>query len=115
MQSQIEIASPPSNSFEEARDYLARLRSGIAEVACSHGILLRASGTHPLARWIAQSTTEKTRYETVTNEMQKHEDAEIFIKDERIRTGLMTTTAAGVATVDQFSILRVRLADANER
>jgi carboxylate-amine ligase len=70
MQSQIEIASPPSTSFDEAREYLGRLRSGIAEIAMNHGMLLLASGTHPLAHWSSQQNTDKPRYEDVTQEMQ---------------------------------------------
>jgi carboxylate-amine ligase len=70
MQSQIEIASPPATSFDEARKYLGRLRSGIAEIAMKHGMLLLASGTHPLAHWSSQQNTDKPRYEAVTQEMQ---------------------------------------------
>jgi glutamate---cysteine ligase / carboxylate-amine ligase len=70
MQSQIEIASPPSTSFDEARKYLGGLRSGIAEIAMKHGMLLLASGTHPLAHWSSQQNTDKPRYEAVTQEMQ---------------------------------------------
>ena len=64
---------------------------------------------------ISVFTIEADRKPIIVFAAKKHEDAETFIKDERIRTGLMTTTAAGVAIVDQFSILRVRLADATER
>jgi glutamate---cysteine ligase / carboxylate-amine ligase len=70
MQSQIEIASPPATSFDEARQYLGRVRSGIAEIAMMHGMLLLASGTHPLAHWSSQQNTDKPRYEAVTQETQ---------------------------------------------
>jgi glutamate---cysteine ligase / carboxylate-amine ligase len=70
LQSQIEIASPPSKSFAEARSFLADLRKKLAEVALDHGLLLLASGTHPLALWGQQQNTEKERYETITEEMQ---------------------------------------------
>ena len=70
MQSQIEIASPPATSVDEARTYLGRLRSGISQIATDHSILLLASGTHPLAHWSSQQNTEKPRYEALTQEMQ---------------------------------------------
>ena len=70
MQSQIEIASPPSTSFAEARSVLAGLRSDIAEIGQSHRILLLAAGTHPLARWSRQNRTRKERYQELTEEMQ---------------------------------------------
>src|ERR1700727_3551876 len=62
MQSQIEIASPPATSFDEARTYLGRLRSVISQIATDHSMLLLASGTHPLAHWSSQQNTEKPRY-----------------------------------------------------
>lgn len=70
MQSQIEIASPPTTSFAQARSVLAGLRSRLAEIGADHRILLLASGTHPLARWSRQSKTEKARYQALTREMQ---------------------------------------------
>jgi glutamate---cysteine ligase / carboxylate-amine ligase len=70
LQSQVEIASPPSTSFTEARGFLAGLRSGIADVAKEHGMLLLASGTHPLADWDHLKSTKKVRYEAIAQEMQ---------------------------------------------
>ena len=70
LQSQIEIASPPSRSFAEARTVLADLRKKLAEVAQDHGLLLLASGTHPLAMWGQQRNTDKERYEAITEDMQ---------------------------------------------
>jgi glutamate---cysteine ligase / carboxylate-amine ligase len=70
LQSQIEIASPPSKSFAEARAVLAGLRNKLADVAREHGLLLLASGTHPLAMWGQQKNTEKDRYETITEDTQ---------------------------------------------
>jgi glutamate---cysteine ligase / carboxylate-amine ligase len=70
LQSQIEIASPPSKSFAEARSVLAGLRTKLADVAREHGLLLLASGTHPLAMWGQQKNTEKARYEKITEDMQ---------------------------------------------
>jgi glutamate---cysteine ligase / carboxylate-amine ligase len=70
LQSQVEIASAPLTSFAEARECLAAFRSSIAEVAEDHGMLLLASGTHPLADWDRLRNTDKARYEAVTQEMQ---------------------------------------------
>jgi glutamate---cysteine ligase / carboxylate-amine ligase len=70
LQSQIEIASPPTTSFAEARSYLAGLRADLTEVGRDHRILLLASGTHPLALWSRQRKTEKARYQALGQEMQ---------------------------------------------
>ncbi len=70
LQAQVEIASPPSVIFAETRSTLARLRADIAEIGQSHGILLLAAGTHPLARWARQSHTHKARYDQLVHDMQ---------------------------------------------
>ncbi len=69
LQSQIEVSTPPSTSFAEARETLAALRSGLAEVGQSHGILVLAAGTHPVARWTRQANTQKDRYEKLLDEL----------------------------------------------
>src|ERR1700761_1658483 len=61
LQSQIEIASPPSKNFADARAVLADLRQSLAALAQEHGLLLLASGTHPLAVWDEQENTKKER------------------------------------------------------
>jgi glutamate---cysteine ligase / carboxylate-amine ligase len=98
LQSQIEIASPPSGSFAEARSVLADLRKKLAGVAQDHGLLLLASGTHPLAMWGQQKNTDKERYKTITEDMQMigrrnmvcgmHVHVEVPHPEQRI--GLMT-------------------------
>jgi len=70
LQAQLEIASPPSVSFAETRSTLARLRADVAGIGEGHGILLLASGTHPLARWTRQSHTRKDRYTQLMQDMQ---------------------------------------------
>ena len=60
-------------------------------------------------------TIEADRRPIIVFAAKKHEDAETFISDERIRTQLQTTTTQGVAFLGEFSILRVRLANASER
>ncbi len=69
LQSQVETSTPPSNSFAEARQILAELRAGLAEVGRAHGILVFAAGTHPVARWSRQSHTQKDRYEILMAEL----------------------------------------------
>jgi glutamate---cysteine ligase / carboxylate-amine ligase len=70
LQSQVEIASPPTTSFGEARSFLAGMRADLAEVGRDYRILLLASGTHPLALWSRQKKTNKARYQALGQEMQ---------------------------------------------
>ncbi len=69
LEAQLEIASPPSTSFAEARSTLAGLRASLAAIGQAHGVLVLAAGTHPIARWARQSHTKKRRYEDLTHEM----------------------------------------------
>ncbi len=69
LEAQVEIASPPSTDFAEARSTLAGLRAGLARIGQAHGVLVLASGTHPTASWTHQSHTKKPRYEELTREM----------------------------------------------
>ena len=62
LQSQIEVASPPTDDVEEARAHLAGLRRRLSEIGAERGILTFAAGTHPTARWRDQSETDKPRY-----------------------------------------------------
>ena len=70
LQSQIEIGTCVCNNVQEAREELIRLRSGIKEVANSHGLAPIASSTHPFGRWRDQKHTPKKRYNQLTVEMQ---------------------------------------------
>jgi hypothetical protein len=45
----------------------------------------------------------------------KHEEADAFFRDERVRTKLKSVRSGGVALCDDYSILRIRLANADER
>ena len=69
LQSQIEVATPPSTSFDEARERLAGLRAGLAGVGRSHGVLVFAAGTHPTARWSRQRHTDADRYAGIMREL----------------------------------------------
>ena len=70
LEAQVEVSSPPSTSFVETRQTLATLRRDLARIGHNHGLLLLASGTHPIARWSRQSHTKKDRYEAILSEMQ---------------------------------------------
>ena len=70
LQSQIEIGTCVCNNVQEVREELVRLRSGIKEVANSHGLAPIASSTHPFSRWQDQKHTPKKRYDQLTVEMQ---------------------------------------------
>jgi hypothetical protein len=45
----------------------------------------------------------------------KQKDAEAFFRDERMRTKLRSASSGGVPLCDEYSILRIRLANADER
>ena len=70
LQAQVEIASPPTTNFAEARSVLSGLRQQLAATGREHDILLLASGTHPLGYWSQQHNTEKARYQALTEQMQ---------------------------------------------
>ncbi len=69
LQSQIEIATPPATTLEEARAGLAALRRGLAEIGRAHGILVFGAGTHPGAAWDAQAPTDGARYHGILDEV----------------------------------------------
>jgi hypothetical protein len=45
----------------------------------------------------------------------KYEEAEVFFRDERVRTKLRSASSGGVPLCDDYTILRIRLANADER
>ncbi|MDT0683776.1 carboxylate-amine ligase [Roseicyclus sp. F158] len=59
---QIEVGTRVCRTVQEARDDLARLRSGVSDCARAHGLVPVAASSHPLADWTAQTRTEKERY-----------------------------------------------------
>jgi carboxylate-amine ligase len=69
LQSQIEICTPPSGEFREARERLRTLRTGLADLAAEHGLLVFASGTHPTAIWANQEGTEAARYQGIMDDL----------------------------------------------
>ena len=69
LQSQVEVASPPSTDFAEARGVLSGLRRGLADIGREHGVLVLAAGTHPLAQWSSQDHTQAERYEGLMRDL----------------------------------------------
>jgi carboxylate-amine ligase len=70
LQSQIEVATPPSESMAEARAHLSRYRQTLAETAAAHKLGVAAMGTFPLAFWPKQTVTPKSRYGTILDDLQ---------------------------------------------
>ena len=68
LQSQIEVSTPPATDLVEARDRLAALRADLAEIGRQNGLLVFASGTHPLACWPDQTPSEGERYDRMIGE-----------------------------------------------
>ena len=68
LQSQVEVSTPPGIDFAEAHDRLAFLRSGLADIGREHGLLVFASGTHPVAGWSEQEPSEGERYDRMVKE-----------------------------------------------
>jgi carboxylate-amine ligase len=70
LQSQIEVATPPSESMAEARAHLSRYRQALAEAAAAHKLGVAAMGTFPLAFWPEQTVTPKSRYGAILDDLQ---------------------------------------------
>lgn len=97
LRSQVEVGTKVCNSLQEVRDDLARLRTGIIEVAGRHGLAPIAASTHPFSRWTEQKQTQHDRYDSLTAEMQAAArrlvicgmHVHVGISDEELRIDLM--------------------------
>ena len=97
LRSQIEVGTKVCNSVGEARQELARLRGGVAEVTGRFGYAPIAASTHPYARWFDQKHSEGERYESLTQEMQAAArrllicgmHVHVGIEDDELRIDLM--------------------------
>ena len=69
LQSQIEIASPPTADATQAEAHLRGLRRSLTEIGAAHGILPFCAGTHPIARWRDQRETDKARYHGIMGDL----------------------------------------------
>jgi glutamate---cysteine ligase / carboxylate-amine ligase len=70
LQSQIEVATPPCATMDEARAHLAHFRRTLSEAATAHKLGLAAMGTFPLAFWPEQVATQKERYGPIMDDLQ---------------------------------------------
>jgi glutamate---cysteine ligase / carboxylate-amine ligase len=70
LQSQIEVATPPCASMDEARAHLGNYRRALAEAAAERRLGLAAMGTFPLAFWPEQLVTKKARYNAIIEDLQ---------------------------------------------
>jgi carboxylate-amine ligase len=70
LRAQIEVATRPCATIQEARADLAWLRRTVAEVAGKHGLAPIAAGLHPFAIWESQRATDKERYTALARDLQ---------------------------------------------
>ena len=70
LQSQVEVATPPSQDLDAACELLVGYRRMLAAIADEHALLVSASGTHPLARWDGQRASHKPRYNRLMHDLQ---------------------------------------------
>jgi hypothetical protein len=60
-------------------------------------------------------TIEADRKPVLAFAAMKYEEADTFFRDERVRTKLRSASSGGVPLCDDCTILRIRLANADER
>ena len=70
LQAQIEVATEPHRSADDARIELRQLRLNAAAAAAEHGLAILACGTHPLASWRESVQSPKDRYNKVMDDLQ---------------------------------------------
>jgi glutamate---cysteine ligase / carboxylate-amine ligase len=70
LQSQIEVATPPSQELGIAKELLAGYRRVLASIADENALQIIASGTHPLAKWDGQTPNRKPRYDRLMHDLQ---------------------------------------------
>jgi carboxylate-amine ligase len=70
LQSQLEVATPPCATMDEARGHLRNYRQTLGQIAAEHQLGLAAIGTFPLAFWPEQMVTRKARYGAIMDDLQ---------------------------------------------
>jgi glutamate---cysteine ligase / carboxylate-amine ligase len=70
LQSQIEVATPPCATMDEASAHLATYRRALGEAARERNLGIAAMGTFPLAFWPEQLATKKVRYDAIMDDLQ---------------------------------------------
>ncbi len=69
-QSMVEMGSNVCQTIQEARTEIVKMRCMINDLARSRGLVIAASGTHPLSLWQDQQITPMDRYLGVLEDMQ---------------------------------------------
>lgn len=70
-QAQIEVASPIFTSLPEAADYLANARGTLQHSLQPFGLGLLCAGSHPLADWRMQHSTDESHFQQLFNDYQR--------------------------------------------
>lgn len=70
LQSQIEVATPPSDCMEDLHAMLSAYRLDLHAIGTRYDLSLIASGTHPTAAWTDQRSTVAPRYDQVMRDLQ---------------------------------------------
>lgn len=70
LQSQLEVATPPCATMDEARGHLRHYRQTLAKAGAEHKLGVAAMGTFPLAFWPEQMVTRKARYGAIMDDLQ---------------------------------------------
>lgn len=69
LQCQVEVCTPPSTEFGEAREILAGQRDALGRLARKHELMVFAAGTHPVADWARQLPTKGERYRGILKDV----------------------------------------------
>jgi len=69
-QAVVEVGTDICKNIDEAYKDVVGLRTNIANIAGSMGLMLGASGTHPFSHWHSQLITDNVRYQALVNELQ---------------------------------------------
>ncbi|MEI7804786.1 MAG: carboxylate-amine ligase [Hyphomicrobiales bacterium] len=70
LQMQIEVATPPCETMQAAREHLIHFRSTLSEEAQKQKLGIAAMGTFPLAKWPEQTVTPGERYDAIIDDLQ---------------------------------------------
>ena len=69
LQCQVEVCTPPSTEFTQAREVLGGQRAELGRLAAEHELLVFAAGTHPVADWARQLPTKGERYRGILRDV----------------------------------------------
>ena len=97
LQAQVEVGTRPCTDIAAARTELHRLRRSVGNAATASGMALLAASTHPFSSWTDQHSTDKERYQLLTDDLQMLARRQVIggmhihaeIEDEDLRIDLM--------------------------